>query len=33
MVNSEENITNLKDAETRATVGDSRNITGKKFSN
>ena len=30
MVNSEENITNLKDAKTRVTVGDSRTLTKKK---
>ena len=30
MVNSEENMTNLKDAETQVTVGYSRNITGIK---
>ena len=29
MVNSEENMTNLKDAETRVTVGDSRALTGE----
>ena len=29
MVNSEENMTNLKDAETRFTVGDSRTLTRK----
>ena len=28
MVNSEENMTNLKDTETRVTVGDRRTITG-----
>ena len=30
MVNSEENITNLKDSETRVTVGDSRTIARTK---
>ena len=30
MVNLEENMTNLKDSETRFTVGDSRTLTGKK---
>ena len=29
MVNSEENIKNLKDAETRVTIGDSRTLTRK----
>ena len=33
MVNSEENITNLKDAKTRVTVGDSRTLTGGKGGN
>ena len=30
MVNSEENITNLKNAETRVTVGDRKTLTEKK---
>ena len=30
MVNSEENMTNLKDTKTRVTVGDSRKFTRKK---
>ena len=30
MVNPEENMTNLKDAKTRVTVGDSRTLTGTK---
>ena len=33
MVNSEENMTNLRDAETRVTIGDTRTLTGKKRGN
>ena len=31
MINSEENMTNLKNTETRVTVGDSRTLTGTYF--
>ena len=30
MVNSEDNMTNLKDSETKVTVGDRKNLTGTK---
>ena len=33
MAKSEENMTNLKDAKTRVTVGDSRTLTGGKGGN
>ena len=33
MVNLEENMLNLKDAETRVTVGESRSLTGTKRGN
>ena len=31
MVNLENNMTNLKDTETKVTIGDCKNLTGKKL--